>query len=158
MTDKRASALVPLLVACGLAAGCASAPGTGSVVRVSNVLNCGRVIDPTGYRHGPLTANRAIALLTESQLSGGAAAISTGTPSRAEISTLDLMAVELMGYSGNKLSDDAEAFATAELSYHPYSLIEAAYARPLDNDIAALERDCPDGMELDRQSRNVADG
>jgi hypothetical protein len=156
MTDKRASALVPLLVACGLAAGCAS--GTGSVVRVSNVLNCGRVVDPTGYQHRPLTANRAIALLTEMQLAGGAAAIARGTPSSAEISTLDLTAVELIGYSGSKLSDDAEAFAQAELSYHPYSLIETSYARPLDNDIAALERDCPDGTELGRQWWNEAGG
>jgi hypothetical protein len=153
-TAKRAVALLPLLLACGLVAGCG--PSTGSAAAVSNVLNCGRVVDPLGYRNGPLTVNRAIGLLTEMQLAGGAASIPRGRPSGTETSTLDLMATELMGYSGSKLSDDAESFAQAELNYNPDGPVATSYARPLDRDIAALERDCPDGMKLGRQWRSAA--
>ena len=64
------------------------------------------------------------------------------------------MAVELMGYSGSRLSDDAEAFAQAELNYNPDGPVETSFARPLEVDIAALERDCPDGMRLGRQWRD----
>jgi hypothetical protein len=55
------------------------------------------------------------------------------------------MAVELIGHRGNKLSGDAQAFALDELNYNPDGPVEKAYARPLAADIAALQRDCPDG-------------
>ncbi len=58
------------------------------------------------------------------------------------------MAVELMGYSGSRLSDDAEAFAVAELNYNPGGPVDASYAPPLDEDILGLQRDCPDGARL----------
>lgn len=145
MRAKGAIALVPLLVACGVTAGCSS--GSSPVARVSDVLNCGRVVDPTGYDEGPLTADRAVALLTELQHADGAASILKGTLSGADLATLDTMAVELMGYSGSKLSDDAEAFAVAELNYSPDGgPVDTSYARPLDNDIAALKQDCPFGL------------
>jgi hypothetical protein len=146
MTTRCAVALVPLLVACGLAAGCSS--GTGPVAGVSDALHCGRVVDPTGYRGGPLTVDRAVALLTGMQRAGGAARLRRGTPGAAEISTLDTMAVELMGYSGTRVSDDAAAFAQAELNYNPEGPVDASYATPLDGDIRALQRDCPAGMRL----------
>ena len=38
------------------------------------------------------------------------------------------MAVELMGYSGSKLSDDAQAFAVAEENYNPDGPVDASYA------------------------------
>jgi hypothetical protein len=154
MTVKRAIALMPLLVACGLVAGCGS--GAGAVATVSTVLNCGRVVDPTGYQEEPLTVDRAIGLLTEMELAGGAASIPKGRPDGAETSTLDVVAVELMGYSGSRLSDDAEAFAQAELNYNPDGPVETSFARPLEGDIATLERDCPDGMRLGRQWRDSA--
>jgi hypothetical protein len=154
MTAKRAIALMPLLVACGLVAGCGS--GTSAVAAVSTVLNCGRVVDPTGYQEEPLTVDRAIGLLTEMQLAGGAASIPKGRPDYAETSTLDVMAVELMGYSGSRLSDDAEVFAQAELNYNPDGPVETSFARPLEGDIATLERDCPDGMRLGREWRDSA--
>lgn len=146
MRAKSAAALLPLLVACGVTAGCAS--GGGPVARVSEVLSCGRVVDAdaTGYLSGPLTAGRAIALLSGLRHADGATRIPTGKLTKADRGTLDLMAVELMGYSGSKLSDDAEAFARAELRYSPDgSPVDTSYARPLEGGIAAMERDCPPG-------------
>jgi hypothetical protein len=65
------------------------------------------------------------------------------------------MAVELMGYSGSKLSGDAEAFAQAEENYNPDGPVDISYARRLNKDILALQRDCPDGLRLGRQRRNA---
>lgn len=167
MTAKRATALVPLLLAAGVAggvvgfAGCdsggvAATGGSQAAAMVHNILTCGRVVDPTGYKGGPLTTNLAIASLTEMQLTAGPAIIPRGTPSGTVTSTLDTMAVELMGYSGNRLSEDAQAFAVAELTYNPDGPVDASYARPLDQDIVALQRDCPDGTRLGRQWRTAA--
>jgi hypothetical protein len=148
MRAKCAIALVPLLAACGVTAGCSS--GSGPVARVSDVLNCGRVVDPdaTGYLGGgPLTVSRAVGMLTAVQRAGGAVRIPKGRLNNADLGTLDVLAVELMGYSGNKLSADAAAFAQAELSYSPNNLpIDTSYAGPLEKDIAALGQDCPSGL------------
>jgi hypothetical protein len=156
MTAKRAVALVPLLVAAGVIAGCDSGgqASGGNHVAADNSLACGSVVDSTGYKGGPLTTDLAIASLTEMELSPGAATISRGTPTRAVIDTLDTMAVELMGYSGSKLSADAQAFALAELNYNPNGPFVASYAPALGQDIAALQRDCPDGTRLGRQWHN----
>ena len=159
MTAKRAVALVPLLVAACVVAGCdsggqAAAGGNHVAAVVDNVLTCGSVVDSTGYKGGPLTTDLAIASLTEMELTPGAASIPRGTPTAAVINTLDTMAVELMGYSGSKLSDDAQAFAVAELNYNPNGPFVASYARALERDIAALQRDCPDGMRLGRRWHN----
>ncbi|HEY1819755.1 MAG TPA: hypothetical protein VGG83_07490 [Trebonia sp.] len=143
MRTQRTAALMPLLAACALAAGCASIPTPAAPA--GNAITCGTVVDATGYRGGPLTPGRAIESLAAMMRAGGAASIPSGKPSSAEASTLDVMAVELMGYRGNKLSGDAEAFAEAELGYNPDGPVEASYARPLDKDIRALQRDCPDG-------------
>ncbi len=164
MTAKRAVALVPLLVAACVAGGCdaggvatagglATAGGSRAAAMVGNVLTCGRVVDSTGYKGGPLTTDLAIASLTVIQLTAGAASIPRGTPTPAVTKTLDTMAVELMGYSGNRLSDDAQAFAVAEINYNPDGPVAASYARPLDQAIAALQRDCPDGLRLGRRWR-----
>jgi hypothetical protein len=145
MRAKGAIALLPLLVACGVTAGCSSG-GTPAVL-VSKVLNCGRVVDldSTGYLGGPLTAGRAIGLLTELQRSGGAARIPAGKLDAADRTTLDIVAIDLLGYSGSKLSDDATTFARTELSYSPNSggPVDTSYARPLEGDIAVLAQDCP---------------
>ena len=85
------------------------------------------------------------------ELASGAASIPRGRPTTADASTLDIMAVELMGYSGSKLSDDAQAFAVAEENYNPDGPVDTSYARPLNGDIVTLERDCPAGMRLGRQ-------
>jgi len=153
MRTKSTIVLVPLLAACGTLAGCASVPPPAAPA--SNPITCGTVVDPTGYLGGPLTPGLAIASLATMLRSGGAARIPQGTPSGAETSLLDVMAVELIGYSGNKLSGDAEAFARAELAYNPDGPVEASYARPLDNDIRALERDCPDGAKLGVRQQNA---
>jgi hypothetical protein len=153
MTAKPAIALVSLLVTSGMIAGCAS--GTGPAVPASTVLTCGTVVDTTAYHGGPLTAGLAIAFLTDIQLTDGAANIPRGTPSSADTSTLDAAAAELIGYSGSELSDDAAAFALAEEYYNPDGPIDTSYGRRLDNDILALERDCPDGMKLGGQWRNA---
>ncbi len=105
-------------------------------------------MDTTGYKDGPLTTDLAVASLTEMQLAGGAASINRGRPTGADTRTLDTMAVELMGYSGSRLSDDAQAFAVAEENYNPDGPVDTSYARSLDTDIVALERDCPGGMRL----------
>jgi hypothetical protein len=155
MRTKLTISLVPLLAACGAAAGCASTPApTGPAV---NAITCASVVDSTGYQGGPLTPSLAIASLATMLRAGGAVrSITKGTPSTAETSTLDVMAVELMGYSGNKLSSDAEAFAQAELNYNPDGPVETSYARVLDNDIRALERDCPDGTQQSAKHQDAA--
>jgi hypothetical protein len=158
MKSKYVIALVPLLVAAGLSAGCDSgfdpaAAGKSPAAAAGSVLKCGSVVDSTGYMHGPLTTDLAIASLTEMQLAGGQAAIPRRAPTSADTGTLDTMAVELIGYSGSRLSDDAQAFAVAEENYHPDGPVDASYAQGLDRDILALQRDCPDGMRLGRQWR-----
>ena len=136
-------ALVSLLAASGLIAGCAA--GTGQPVPVSTVLTCSTVVNSTAYRGGPLTASLAIASLTDVRRTDGAPNISNGTPSSADTAVLDAAAAELVGYAGSKLSVDAAAFALAEEFYSPGNdPIDASYGRQLDNDILALERDCPD--------------
>jgi hypothetical protein len=145
MRANGAIALLPLLIAGGVTAGCSS--GGPPAVHVSNALNCGRVVDQdnTGYLGGPLTVKRAITLLTKVQRSGGAARIHTGKLNAADRATLDLVAIDLLGYSGSKLSDDAAAFARSELSYSPNAggPVDKSYARPLVSGIAALAKDCP---------------
>ena len=145
MRATGAIALLPLLVACGVTAGCSS--GGPTRVHVSNALNCGRVVDQdnTGYLGGPLTVRRAVGMLTKVQRSGGAARIHAGKLNPADRTTLDIVAIDLLGYSGSKLSDDAAAFARSELSYSPNTdgPVNKSYARPLESGIAALARDCP---------------
>jgi hypothetical protein len=144
MTIKYAVALVLSLAGSGLIAACGSAaPGI--------VLKCRSVLDSTGYKNGPLTTDLAIASLTKVQFAAEAASIPRGKPTRAVTRTLDVMAVELMGYSGSKLSDDAQAFAVAEENYHPDGLVDTSYAQPMSRDILALERDCPAGVRLGRR-------
>lgn len=147
MRARCAIALVPLLVTCAATAGCS--PGGGQAPRVAVTLSCGMVVDPdaTGYFGAPLTAARAVETLTELER-GAAAAITKGTLSSTDRRTLDAMAAELIGFSGNKLSDDAAAFVKAELAYSPaYLPVDTSYARPLEADIADLERDCPPAPE-----------
>jgi hypothetical protein len=147
MTTKTASALAALLAVAGLVvgviAGCDyGVPAGGRDAAPRNILTCGRVVDSTGYKQGPLTANLAIASLTAIPLAAG------GKPTSADVDTLDTMAVELMGYSGTRLAADAQAFAVAEFHYHLVGRVNAAYARPLDQTIRALQRDCPSGLRL----------
>jgi hypothetical protein len=153
MRTKSTIVLVPLLAACGMVAGCASVPLPAAPA--GNPITCGTVVDPTGYLGGPLTPGRAIASLVTMLRTGGAVSILKGTPSSTETGTLDVMAVELIGYSGNKLSGDAKAFAQAELAYNPDGPVETSYARPLDKDIRTLERDCPDGAKLGVRHQNA---
>jgi hypothetical protein len=162
MTTKSAIALAALLVAAGTTAGCdhGTPAGGGPAAVAGNVLRCGSVVDAAGYNRGPLTTDLAVAFLTGTRLAGGAATVSSGPPGAppggpqagppggADTSTLDTMAVELMGYSGSRLSDDAQAFAVAELNYNPGGPVDASYAGPLARDILALQRDCPDGLRL----------
>ena len=147
MRAKGAIALLPLLVASGVTVGCSS--GAVPVAPVSNPLSCDRVVDQdnTGYLGGPLTAGREIALLTGLEQAGGAARISAGKLDAADRSTLDLVGVDLLGYSGSKLAGDATAFARAELSYSASSgdPVDTSYAQPLESGIAVLAKDCPLG-------------
>jgi hypothetical protein len=160
MRIRCAIALVPLLIASWVLAGCDSgaspaAVGENQAAAVRNVLTCGKVVDSTGYENGPLTTDLAIASLTEMQLADVAASIPRGTPTATDTRTLDTMAVELMGYSGSKLSDDAQAFAVAEENYNPDGPVDASYAPGLGRDILALQRDCPAGLRLGRQWRDT---
>jgi hypothetical protein len=158
MAVKSAITLAVSLAAAGMIAGCASgadpaAVGGSAPPAPGIVLTCGSVVDTTGYKDGPLTTDLAVASLTEMQLAGGAASIPRGRPTGADTTTLDTMAVELMGYSGSRLSDDAQAFAVAEENYNPDGPVDTSYAQPLDTDIVALGRDCPGGMRLGRRWR-----
>jgi hypothetical protein len=103
--------------------------------------------DTSGYLGGPLTAEREIALLTEIQRSDAATRIPTGKLSDADRNILDIAAIDLLGYSGSKLSDDAAAFARAELSYSPDDTapVVTSYARPMEGAITVLAHDCPSG-------------
>lgn len=142
MRGKRTLALLALLLAMGGAvAGCASNPAPATPA--STAITCTTVVDATGQQGGPLTPHLAIRSLAAMLRGGGEARIHRGRPDGADASTLDVMAVELMGHRGNKLSADAQDFAQAELNYNPDGPVETAYARPLDDDIRALQRDCP---------------
>jgi hypothetical protein len=130
-------------------AGCDyGAPATGRGGAAGNLLTCGRVVDPTGYKQGPLTVDLAVASLTAMPLALGTAGIPGGRPTSADVNTLDTMAVELMGYSGTRLADDAQAFAVTEFDYHPAGPIDASYTQSLGQNIRALQRDCPGGTRL----------
>ena len=165
MPTRSTITLTASLAACGLAVAGLIATGDygtpPAAAAVSNVLRCGTVVDPAGYKNGPLTANLAVALLAgtrltaDTQLTAGVAGIPGGRPSLADASTLDTMAVELMGYSGSRLSDDAQAFAVAELNYDPSGPVDPSYAQRLDADILGLQRDCPDGARLGQQWRKA---
>ena len=158
MTVKYAVALVLSLAGSGLITACGQ--GGGPVASGSEpaapgiVLKCRSVVDSTGYKNGPLTTDLAIAFLTKLQLAADAASIPRGKPARGVTRTLDVMAVELVGYSGSRLSDDAQAFAVAEENYNPDGPVDISYAQPLSRDILALERDCPAGMRLGRRWRD----
>lgn len=159
MTIKYAVALVLSLAGSGLIAACGSGSGPAAVggrepAAPGIILKCRSVVDSTGYKNGPLTTDLAIAFLTKLQLAADAATIPSGRPTHAVTRTLDVMAVELMGYSGSKLSDDAQAFAVAEENYDPDGPVDASYAHPMSGDILALERDCPAGMRLGRRWRD----
>lgn len=156
MRSKYAMALVPSLIASGMIAGCASSPGPTVADLTSNALTCSTVVDSTGYRDGPLTVGLAIAELTDMQLSDGSVDIPRGRPTAADTDLLDTMSVELVGYSGSKLSADATAFVIAEDNYNPEGPVETAYAKPLDDDIVALQRDCPAATALGQQWRAVS--
>jgi hypothetical protein len=152
MPTRSAITLAALLAASGLTVAGLIATGDygtpPAAAAASNVLRCGTVVDPTGYNRGPLTADLAVALLSGTRLSAetqltGVAGIPGGRPTRADASTLDTMAVELMGYSGSRLSADAEAFAVAELNYDPAGQVDASFAQRLDAAILGLQRDCP---------------
>lgn len=141
------SALAALLAVAGLVAGVIvgceyRVPSASPGPAPRNLLTCGRVVDPTGYKQGPLTVNLAIASLTALPLTAG------GKPTSADADTLDTMAVELMGYSGTRLAADAQAFAVTEFNYNPDGPVDTAYARPLGQNIRALQRDCPSGLRL----------
>ena len=163
MTTRSAITLAVVLATSGLtAAGLIAwsgsggpAAGGGPATVAGNVLRCGSVVDPTGYEQGPLTTNLAVAFLTQLGLTGGTRDIPSGRPTSADTSTLDTMAVELMGYSGSRLSDDAEAFAVAEMNYDPAGQVDTSYVPQLDTEILALQRDCPDGTKLGAQWRRL---
>jgi hypothetical protein len=46
------------------------------------------------------------------------------------------------------LADDAQASAVTEFNYHPAGPVHASCAKPLDQNIRAVQRDCPDGRRL----------
>jgi hypothetical protein len=162
LTIKSATALAALLAVAGLVAGVIAGcdygvPSAGPGPAPRNILTCGRVVDSTGYKQGPLTANLAIASLTAMPLAAGAAGIADGKPTSADVDTLDTMAVELMGYSGTRLAADAQAFAVTEINYHlTGGRVNAAYARPLGQTIRALQRDCPSGLRLGLRWRRAS--
>jgi hypothetical protein len=131
-----------------------AAPAASPVAPVSSTLTCTSVLDPTGYKNGPLTTNIAVAYLTDMELTDGVANIPAGTPSSDDTNILDSVAMELENYSGNQLSTDAEQFSQDEQSYNPDGPVDTSYAQPLDQDIIALERDCPQGTTMGEQWRN----
>ncbi len=153
MMTRPAITVTALLAAAGLAAAGVVATGDYGVPAghggdAARTLHCGSVVDSTGYRQGPLTASLAVASLTAMPLAGAPAGISGARPTSADVSTLDTMAVELMGYSGTRLADDAQAFAASEVGYNPGGPVDPSYARSLDAGIRALQRDCPGGARL----------
>jgi hypothetical protein len=153
MKTNYAMALVSSLVASAVIAGCASSPVPTAAELASNALTCNAVVDSTGYDSGPLTVGLAIAELTEMQLTDGTVNLPHGSPSAADTNLLDTMSVELVGYSGNTLSADTTAFVIAEDNYNPEGPVDTAYAKPLDDDISALQHDCPAAAALGQRWR-----
>jgi hypothetical protein len=161
MRTRSAVAVAALLTATGLAAvglviwgGYGVPAGDGGAAATGTALHCGSVVDSAGYQRGPLTASLAVASLTALPFAGPAGNPG-GRPTSADASTLDTMAVELTGYSGSRLADDAQAFAAAEFNYNPAGPVDASYARPLGQAIRALQRDCPGGARLGLRWRRV---
>jgi hypothetical protein len=136
------------LVAVGLVAAGDYGVPAGDGAAAARALHCGSIVDPAGYRQGPLTASLAVASLTAMPFAGGAAGAPGSKPTGADVTALDTIAVELMGYSGSRLADDAQAFAEAEVNYNPNGPVDVSYARPLGQAIRALQRDCPGGTRL----------
>jgi hypothetical protein len=157
MRTRSAIAVAALLTAVGLIIwGDYGVPdGDGGAAAAGLALRCGSVVDSAGYQQGPLTASLAVASLTALPFADGAAGNPGGSPTSADASTLDTMAVELIGYSGSALADDAQAFAAAEFNYNPADPVDASYARPLGQAIRALQRDCPGGARLGLHWRRV---
>jgi hypothetical protein len=87
-------------------------------------------------------------------LTDGLTNILNGTPSSDDTNILDTVGQELENYSGSKLSADAEQFAQDEQSYDPSGPVDVSYGQPLESDIPALQRDCPQGTILGTKWRN----
>jgi hypothetical protein len=111
-------------------------------------LTCSAVIDPTGYKNGPLTARQQIADLESMELVDGLVNLSDGTPSADDTIILDTAALDLENYSGNQLADDAAQFATDEQGFDPSGPVDVSYGQPVLNDILALIKDCPGAARL----------
>jgi len=179
MITRHAIVLVSVLIASCMIAGCGAGSGSTAShhspavvsspdktqappadsspdVPASNALTCDTVVDPTGYSNGPLTANLAVAFLTDMELTDGVANLPAGAPTSADSNILDTMATNLQNYSGNQLSADAAQFSEDEQSYDPDGPVDTSYAQPLLQDIIALEKDCPKGTTLGEKWRNKA--
>lgn len=113
-------------------------------------MSCTTVVDPAGYRNGPLDVNRAVAFLTVMLTEDGLVNIPAGTPSADDAQILDSMASVLTGPTpGSQLSTDAAQFSADELAYNPDNAasVNLAEAHPLISDIEALQHDCPAGLK-----------
>ncbi|MGH3229178.1 MAG: hypothetical protein ACRDOA_11465 [Streptosporangiaceae bacterium] len=117
-------------------------------------LSCSTVIDSTGWNNGPLTEVRAIAIASE-VLVADAVNLSAGNASNSDLRLLDAMALEMQNYSGSKLADDANQFASDENSYNPgqtdFGPEDTSYATAMEGDILTLVKDCPSSAVLRTQ-------
>jgi len=126
-------------------------------VQAANPLACTTVIDDTGWANGPLTEERAIAILSDF-LTVKALAIGAGTLNDSDLTTMGGLALDIKNYSGNSLADDSNQFANDEESYAspgPSGDPEnTAYALPLEKDILQLVKDCPAAYALGQRMLN----
>jgi hypothetical protein len=132
----------------------ASTPPPAAPAAPANTLSCSTVVDDTGYKNGPLTAERTIAFLN-TVLTTDAVNLSSGNASNDDLRLLDEMATELQNYSGTKLADDASQFVSDEQSYNPgqtdFGPEDTSYATAMEGGILTLDKDCPGAVSMAQQ-------
>jgi hypothetical protein len=124
---------------------------------VDTTLACSTVIDDTGYKNGPLTEVRGIAILS-AILTTAALDLNGGTLSDSVLTAMGGMALDMENYSGSQLADDAAQYASDEQEYaQPGPSGDAnntAFALPLEKDILQLVKDCPRAYALGQKMLN----
>ena len=129
-------------------------PPAAAQPSADNALACSTVIDDTGWKNGPLTELRAIAILSD-YMTQRALPIIGGTLDDSELTVMGGLATDMENYSGSNLSDNASQYASDEQSYAqpgPSGDPEnTAFATPMMKDILLLVKDCPGAYSLGKQ-------
>jgi hypothetical protein len=117
-------------------------------------LACSTVIDPTGWSNGPLTENRAVAIVSAVLVTDGVN-LTTGNASNTDLRLLDGETTAMANFSGSQLATDASQFVSDEQSFNPgqtdFGPTDTSYATAMEGDILTLVKDCPGSAALRTQ-------